>query len=125
MKRGRAEMKTFFCLSCGDEFKENKTNRLRCPRCKKEISRKKYGELFHYSAECVQLGIIYRVQYEQQLKEFGQIRSRYALLPPPDWVVFAGMAALSGIIGNASYHAVCSVLRRIWRRHAKNDRVRL
>lgn len=41
------------------------------------------------------------------------------LADPPSWLVFAAIAALSGIIGNASYDAVKQVIRRCARARRK------
>ena len=68
--------------------------------------------LTSFAQEAARFGFRYRVHFEQQPPEEGDV---YPLLPPlPEWVEFAALAAISGIAGGVAYDVVKVVVRRIY-----------
>jgi len=52
--------------------------------------------------------------YEAQVERAGKVTSMACLVEAPQWLVFATIAAMSGIIGNASYDAVKAMIKRLY-----------
>jgi len=67
----------------------------------------------------VRYGYQYRARYEADLAA-GDVQSRYALPFPDGAAVFIALAAVSGIIGGASYDLVKSVVARLLRRFSSD-----
>jgi hypothetical protein len=59
--------------------------------------------------------------YERQVQSIGEVRSMACLHEPSHLLVFATIAALSGIIGNSSYDAVKAVIRRLSSQASKSS----
>jgi hypothetical protein len=76
--------------------------------------------MLDYSKNVVYFGYDYRKKYEEQVNSKGMISIRYSLPEPGTIACFLGVAALSGIIGGASYDIVKEVIRRIISGSKKN-----
>jgi hypothetical protein len=107
---GRKYARNFLCFECATVYAGGKRQR-RCPKCGKSINRLKYQRIVDASYEAVQYGHLYR-DYFERLEGRDGARTWACLAVDEIWV-FAGVAALSGIIGNASYEVVKAVIRKI------------
>ncbi len=96
------------CLSCASIIDNGNS----CSACGSPISRD-YDIIVSAAKSSVEFGILYRNYYESQLTRNGEISSKASIVPPDQWLVFIGIAALSGIVGNASYDLIKSVIRKI------------
>ncbi|WHP31743.1 hypothetical protein QMG90_01985 [Trabulsiella odontotermitis] len=72
-----------------------------------------YEAILERSAQAYEMGVWYRQFFEKQVKSHGKINCYASLLPPEQWLIFIGVAALSGVIGNATYDLVKSVIKKI------------
>jgi len=99
------------CFSCANLFPDMESNEIICPECGFAVQRDLYQRLLSYASYAVGFGYHYRLAYENQIHK-QQGRVRYALTFDQIWV-FAAVAALSGIIGNASYDLIKMVIRKI------------
>ncbi|SEL08510.1 hypothetical protein SAMN04487787_10674 [Kosakonia sacchari] len=59
------------------------------------------------------MGVRYRQFFEEQVKSNGKVNSYASLIPSEQWLVFIGVAALSGVIGNATYDLVKVIIKKI------------
>ncbi len=94
-----------YCLSNADEYT--------CPYCNHSIDAAFYKRIFDYAKIAVYYGYDYRKKYEEQVQADGKITIKYVLPDPVTVACFLGVAALSGIIGGASYDMVKKVIGRI------------
>lgn len=83
-----------------------------CRDCGRSHDTQRYQRLAAPATEYAELGVMYRLRYEEQLREHGRIVTLYSLTVP-DWLVFVSLAALSGIIGNVATDIVKRVVARI------------
>lgn len=79
-----------------------------------------YDAMLEYSKQVYEMGVNYRNFFEEKVASEGKIRCFASLIQPEQWLVFIGIAALSGVIGNASYDLVKSVIKKIVEK-AKQD----
>jgi hypothetical protein len=122
MKRRRDKSREILCLSCAHVFLSRKGTNAHvavCPKCGRSTNLSEFDELYRDAARILRYGHSYRAIFERQIKEQGEIRSRASLADAPSWLVFATVAALSGIIGNASYDLIKHAIRRFQRSHPK------
>lgn len=118
-KRGRRNVHPWqfcICLSCAQIFKNSSRSRVLCPICHFVCTRQHYEELLLYARDAVYFGLIYRDTYEQDVRHEGKWETHRAIPinhSTLELLAFAGLAAVSGIIGNASYDLVKTVIQRV------------
>ena len=83
------------CLQCGHIFHDA----LVCPKCGHEINALQYLKLRDYSNQAVYYGYYYRTLYEKQYKENREIKVKFSLIQPENYIELLAIAALSGIVG--------------------------
>lgn len=121
MKR-RRETHQVLCFNCASIYIRSKGQRYICPHCKYSISKERYNHIKDYAKEVVYYGYEYRKAYENQICAYGKISSHYCISEPSSITSFLGIAALSGIIGGASYDIVKKAIGRILSYSKKNNR---
>lgn len=66
------------CFECAEIFTvDNEDSKLACPLCKFTNEPSKYLSLFKFAKNAVEFGFNYREVYEEELKEEGEINTRY------------------------------------------------
>lgn len=100
------------CLLCGEVIDFPMDQEARCSECGAEIDRKELLRLYEYAAEVYYYGVQYRRYYEDAYAESDK--------PPKPSLLFDGeafawimLAALSGVVGNAAYDLVKSIISRV------------
>ena len=106
-------MNTYLCTNCGIINIENSTNF--CINCEFEFDKEKYEKLTEYTDRATKYGYQYRVNYEKQVKEYGEVRIKYSLVDPSNFYHWLAAAALSGIVGTIAYDLVKSVAKQIYK----------
>lgn len=101
------------CLACATIFASGRGKIGRCPKCGWSVNVSDYHELFAEAGRVLRFGVLYRIVFEKDLEEDGEVRSMACLHEAPQWLIFCALAVLSGIIGNASYAAVKRVIHRV------------
>ncbi|VVU99848.1 MULTISPECIES: hypothetical protein [Mesonia] len=112
-------MDRFLCTNCGFINIDNST--CICTNCSTEIDTKSYSELMTYAGRASKYGYKYRTEYENQVAEFGEVRTQYSLLDPTTYYEWLAAAALSGMVGTVAYDLVKFVAQQIYKQiTAKN-----
>lgn len=75
------------------------------------MSRSRYERMIEAAKQAARLGHLYHEQYKRD-DAAGRERGRY-YIGIEDALVFAGLAALSGVIGNATYDAIKAFIARL------------
>ena len=102
------------CLGCATwSCIVKKGNCYVCSVCGYTIACSSYRNLVNYAANSVYYGYLYREAYEKQLAKKKRITTCHALADPSALLVFCALAALSGVIGNASYDLVKKIVKRL------------
>ena len=101
------------CLQCATVFVSKAEEVAACPHCASPTDVAEFQCLYSEASRVLMLGHMYRAVYEDQYAQEGEITSMYSLHDPESWCVFASIAALSGVIGNASYDIVKTVIKRL------------
>ncbi len=104
---------TWLCLNCAELNPKEHLAIYKCSKCGFEIQKHGYLKLYKYSEEAIRYGHDYRKAYEKQMANSGKIEIKFCLHDPQEWTVYLGLAALSGVIGNASFEVVKSVAQKI------------
>lgn len=107
------------CFNCASLYSLSITDQYTCPYCKHSFDADFYKEILDYAKTAVYYGYDYRKKYEEQIQAEGKITTRYYLSDPFAIACFIGVAALSGIIGNASYDLVKKAIGKIKRSSEK------
>ena len=105
------EPKHFLCLDCGNLFADEITSLLVCNECGRENKREDLIHMYRYAADAFYFGHQYRHIYQNRNAISEKIRFHI----PFAGEIFAWimMAALSGVIGNATYDVVKLAIKRI------------
>jgi hypothetical protein len=109
MRRPKSQI--ILCTQCAHIYPDTDTDPLSCPQCHTHIATTDYALLIKYSREAARFGHIYRLMYEEA-KKHDDCNTRAQIELHELWA-FAALAALSGIIGNASFETVKLVIRKI------------
>ena len=100
----------FLCLNCGEI---NQNEELCCRNCGSELDTKEYNHLMEYSKRAFEYGFDYRLAYEEQVKNYGEVKVKFSLVSPENYQTWMAAAALSGMIGNLAYDLVKYVGKKI------------
>jgi hypothetical protein len=109
--RFSSEQPVLICFNCANLFADLDGEIISCPECMFVSERRVYNQLLKYSADAVEYGYHYRQSYEEDLRN-GELDGGYALDFQDVWMFF-GLAALSGIVGNATYDAIKAAIKKI------------
>lgn len=104
------------CYACASVFEDKGLDIVECPVCGYQIDKNRYNVVYKYANDAVKFGYMYRHMYERDVlhrKVFGGSTTLYALGAYEQYLVFAAVSALSGIIGNASYDLTKALIRRL------------
>ena len=101
------------CFKCASIYTISSADEYTCPICHYFIDEALYRRILNSAQIAVYYGYDYRKAYEQQLHTDGKIAKKHALFDPLTVACFIGVAALSGIIGGASYDLVKRVIDKI------------
>lgn len=112
----KPEITQTICFNCAHLF-QSSNEIITCPECSFTIERDRYEKLINYASDAVEFGYHYRQTYEDDLQA-GELNVRHALVFDDIWI-FAGLAALSGIIGNAAYDVLKIVIRKLREKRAE------
>jgi len=99
-----------FCQNCGtlnDIELEN------CENCGTEINSESFEKILPFAKNAVYYGFMYRLEYENQIKENGEVTIKYSLLEPSNYYDFIAVAALTGYIGGVAHQIVNYVGKQI------------
>src|SRR5262249_5303469 len=102
----------FICTNCGTL---NDNNIFTCENCNVKIDENKYLKLKEYASRAAHYGYTYRIEYEKQVAELGEIQTKYSLIQPNIWYEWLAMAALSGVVGTYATDLVKYVAKQIIR----------
>lgn len=105
------------CFNCANLFSYEGGSNIVCPECAFSINRKVYNRLINYASEAAEYGYLYRQTYEKDFHK-GKLNSRYQISFDEIWI-FAALAALSGVIGNATYDLIKIAINKIRRKRAE------
>jgi len=100
------------CIHCATFFEPLDKDSPTCPNCGSLIDLEQYDKLLHYASAAVRYGYVYRRTCENIYEKEQSVNVRFSL-PVDEILAFAGLAALSGMIGNLSYDIVKAVLKKI------------
>jgi hypothetical protein len=103
------------CFKCASIYTSSSADEYICPFCHYSIDEALYRKILNYAKIALYYGYDYRKAYEQQIHTDSKIAKKYALSDPVTVACFIGVAALSGIIGGASYDLVKRVIGKIMR----------
>lgn len=84
-----------------------------CPYCGNRESIEEYEIVLNKAREAVHYGWNYRLRYEKDLKEKGQIDTYYFLEQSEEILNFIAVATASGVIGGFAYDVVKKVITKI------------
>lgn len=101
------------CFRCGAVFENSSWEIFCCPYCRFSIGRQTYVKIYRYSFESIYYGHTYRKTYERAYINVGDVSLRYSLVEPSQFLIFTGVAILSGIIGNRSDALLMKVIKKI------------
>ncbi len=99
-----------FCQNCGTL---NDTELSICENCGTEINTESFEKILPFAKNAVCYGFIYRLEYENQIKENGEVTIKYSLLEPSNYYDFIAVAALTGYIGGVAHQIVNYVGKQI------------
>ena len=111
------ELPEVLCLQCAATFPLSSGQLVICPDCSWSISISDFEQLRREAKRVAKFGHQYRQIYQEQLEREGEVTTAYFLSDPPEWLILAAMAALTGVIGNAAYDVVKQVIGRLLVRH--------
>ena len=97
------------CLQCATLLPSGTEELIFCPACGFSIQRSTFQQLFDYASDAIEIGFHYRRKCEVE----GITNKRSSLPPLSEIWVFVALAALIGIIGNATYDLVKKTIRKI------------
>lgn len=103
------------CFNCASLYIPSNAGQYTCPYCKHSFDVDLYEEILEYAKTAVYYGYDYRKKYEEQTDKDDKVTTTYCLNEPLAIACFIGVAAISGIIGNASYDLVKKVVGKIKR----------
>ncbi|MDD2699702.1 MAG: hypothetical protein PHH36_00560 [Sideroxydans sp.] len=111
------------CLSCAAILHGDKTApSIICPDCGTTINLKQQFEIYRYAFYCLRYGYQYRQYYEERTDS----KIKPFLAPLGEMATFIAIAAISGVIGNATYDALKKAVQKLISQEskceAKNDR---
>ncbi len=106
------------CLGCAHIFPSTETEGISCPACGFLNEGPTFRKLLTYATVAADYGYGYRAVYEEELEEQGEIPA-YGMLPISEVFVWMALAALSGIVGGASWEIAGAAVRRIIKQAAK------
>jgi DNA-directed RNA polymerase subunit RPC12/RpoP len=98
----------YLCTNCG-HINEN----ILCSNCGHQIDETEYEKLRDYAKRAVHYGYQYRVEYERQVSESGDVTVKYSLFQPETWYEWLAVAALSGLVGTYATDLVKFVGKQI------------
>lgn len=100
------------CFNCANIIEKQKSEKWFCIACKSEINKEKYLRLHALTTDIVHFGYTYRKQYEKDLAD-GSLGTHYCLFNLHEAISWLALAALSGIVGNASFELTKTVINKI------------
>lgn len=108
------QLRFVICLNCAETFRAPVPHE-KCPACGVPFDPSRFLRLLYWGRNAFEFGYQYRTVFEADYKEARACNARYQLDSVSDIAAFAAVAALSGIIGNASYDLLKVVFRKIRR----------
>ena len=111
--------KLSFCFFCASVYEGE-----RCPVCGGRISRDRYEALLGEARRAALYGWRYRRTYESELRQTGEVKTKYALADCGELIYFAAAAAVSGVIGGFSYDIIQKAVGRLARAAEERKRSR-
>ena len=107
------EQKEKICFACATIYEAQNADVLVCPHCGHQVSLKEYEKILNNVRAAVHYGWNYRLAYEKQLQEDGEIHTYYYLAPYEEIINYVALAIASGIIGGFAYDVVKKVISKI------------
>jgi hypothetical protein len=91
----------FLCTNCGKiNFSVIESENPHCSKCNTKLHTIEYENIINYASRAVHYGFDYRIEYEKQIVEEGEIKIMYSLLQPLNYLEWLAVSALSGLIGS-------------------------
>lgn len=106
------------CLGCAQIIPSSDAETFSCSFCGFGHSGPVQRKLLHYVSSAAHYGYLYRGLYEEELEEHGEIPA-CDIGPVSDALTWMALAALSGIIGGASWELAGVAVRRIFKQVEK------
>jgi DNA-directed RNA polymerase subunit RPC12/RpoP/transcriptional regulator with XRE-family HTH domain len=107
------EVRNILCFKCAEIFSATNSRNYTCPSCGFKITSIKYSKIVNRAYSAVYFGYLYRLEYEKQISKKGEVVEHYQMAPPPELLLFIGVAALSGVIGNLTYDLLKNAIQWI------------
>jgi hypothetical protein len=107
------------CLGCAQILPSSEVD-FSCPACGFENNGPAHKRLLDYARAAVHYGYCYRGFYEDELEEHGEIPA-CNIGPAGEALTWLALAALSGIVGGASWELAGAAVRRIFRQIDKDE----
>jgi len=102
-------VKLILCIACANVVRDRGKSVLVCPECHFRIGRARYERIRSYAETATRFGYAYRRHFESRPP-----KNVHPSISVDDALLFAGLAAVGGIIGNASYDVVKAFARRVF-----------
>jgi hypothetical protein len=77
-----------------------------CSTCKSRIDPIQVEKIVPFARYAAHYGYDYRSCYEEQVKETGEVHTKFSLLDPSNYFQLLAVVAISGYIGGATYDLV-------------------
>ncbi len=108
----RSDLSWVLCLECAALFKPAQSGTYQCPNCGNKFSLRTLLNRTKLASDAVRFGYQYRIVYEEHLEEEGPWKHHTLPLLPEivEWVV---LAAISGMIGGASWDLAKHVVAKL------------
>lgn len=104
------------CIACARVFADRGKLILVCPDCGTRVGRERYERLHAHARTVVQFGYAYRRHFEDKHES-----NAHPYIGVSDALVFVAIAALSGVIGNATYDVIKSFARKVLAQLGQGD----
>tara|TARA_R110001599_G_scaffold131106_1_gene306781 strand:+ start:322 stop:966 length:645 start_codon:yes stop_codon:yes gene_type:complete len=75
-----------------------------------------YEILLDYSHRATQYGYRYRLEYEKQVREHGEVIVKFSLVDPSNYLEWLAVSALGGITGSVAFELVKYVAKQIYQK---------
>jgi hypothetical protein len=112
MRYHRNQATDALCFACTYAFRVGRDEDVVCPRCQHVEPRRIYEDVMERAAMAVRFGYQYPAVYARD-RAAGHTNERYCLVELPPVVTWIALAALSGVVGNATFDAIKAAVRRI------------
>ncbi|EPI0764003.1 hypothetical protein H2C68_07460 [Vibrio alginolyticus] len=107
------------CVGCADVISiDTKSERTKCPICTTEICNDVYRKISTYSRYAIRYGHHYKDYYSDPTTDINGRIIKPCLEEPTVLETFIAQAVIGGILGNAAWSAIVSIIKKLVDEHA-------